>query len=293
MENEVGDTFTLDNYLLSLNEPIDLVYIIGAGHCGSTLLNLCLDMHSEIIGLSEIVTLNKKKSVTGKLSNAMSDDFWGAVARLYFTRTGLSFDQVSFGFNDHSVQNMGKYDANYTNYQALSCVQEVSGKKILADSSKHVGRLEGLLSCPLFNVKIVYLVRDGRAIVNSYYKKYGNLRHGIRKLYRIDREVRRLSSKSEKENWCVVKYEDLTTDTEKVLQKLCAYTGCEFQPEMLMPTIREYKGIGGNRMRNKPISAIKIDTSWKREMTGLRKIITSIAVFGFNLRRGYVGESRA
>jgi hypothetical protein len=38
-----------------------LVYVLGAGHCGSTLLNLLLKGHSQVLGLSEIYLIPQMK----------------------------------------------------------------------------------------------------------------------------------------------------------------------------------------------------------------------------------------
>src|SRR6056297_1886775 len=37
-----------------------LVYVVGVGHCGSTLLSLALDRHPDVFAVSEIIGLNAK-----------------------------------------------------------------------------------------------------------------------------------------------------------------------------------------------------------------------------------------
>jgi hypothetical protein len=63
------------------SDPVDILYVIGPGHCGSTLLNLFLDRHSRVAGVSEIVTLNRNRPGYSGDEDALAVPFWGEVNR--------------------------------------------------------------------------------------------------------------------------------------------------------------------------------------------------------------------
>ena len=65
-----------------MTNPVELIYILGPGHCGSTLLNLCLDKHSSVIGVSEIITLNRKIPGWSGEENILESNFWSNVDNL-------------------------------------------------------------------------------------------------------------------------------------------------------------------------------------------------------------------
>jgi hypothetical protein len=79
------------------------------------------------------------------------------------------------------------YLALQRNRTACSCILNVSGKSIICDSSKDSKRLHVLFESKLFKVRVIYLVRDGRAIVHSYRRKYGSWVLGWFNLTRTDR----------------------------------------------------------------------------------------------------------
>lgn len=67
------------------NEAIGpkIVYVIGAGHCGSTLLSLALDQHSDVISVSEIVGLNARTNGYAGEQDLRQNKFWSCIAETY------------------------------------------------------------------------------------------------------------------------------------------------------------------------------------------------------------------
>ena len=94
------------NYDYEKNKPIDIIYILGAGHCGSTLLSLCLDRHKSVIGLSEIITLNRKSPGWSGSKFVLSDHFWSEVNRDMRERCGERLSEVPFNLR----ASMSSYD---------------------------------------------------------------------------------------------------------------------------------------------------------------------------------------
>lgn len=161
-------------------QPIDVLYILGPGHCGSTLLNLCLDRHSQVLGVSEIVTLNRNQPGYSGGEDALAVPFWDEANRVMRGNGDGSLIEVPFDLR--RVPSSGRSRALFLNEAAARAALSTSGKQIFADASKEPHRLVALLGSPLFRVKVIYLVRDGRAVVHAYRRKYGTGLPGWRKV---------------------------------------------------------------------------------------------------------------
>ncbi len=272
------------NYNQLNNNPIELIYILGAGHCGSTILNLCLDRHTSVFGASEIITLNRKSPGWSGDNNILSQPFWSKVNNVMYKDYGEKLDEVAFNLSASSPSH--KQDIKQ-NKAALESILSVSEKKIICDASKNAKRLDALLASNLFRVHVIYLVRDGRAIVHAYRRKYGSWWPGLFNLISTDRAARRLMNKFGADNWLTVRYEDFASDLKGTLLKICNFTQIKFETEMLYPDTSKFNGIGGNRLIKYPVEGIKLDDAWKTEMPDMVRALTNITVSSFNRRHGY------
>jgi len=272
------------NYNYQKNNPVDLLYILGAGHCGSTLLNLCLDRHSSVFGVSEIISLNQKSPGWSGNKYILTDPFWSKVDRYMHEQYSEKLSKVSFNLKKSTPS----YDlAIKRNKAALDSILKISGKKIICDASKNYNRLNVLLESKLFRVRVIYLVRDGRAIVHAYRRKYGSWWPGLYNLMRTDHASRQLMNKFGSKNWLIVRYEDLATDFEPTLAKICNFAKIKFESQMLYPDTSTYNGLGGNRLINRPIQEIKLDNAWETEMPTMVRSLTTLTVSNYNRRHGY------
>ena len=272
------------NYNYQKNNPVDLLYILGAGHCGSTLLNLCLDRHSSVFGVSEIISLNRKSPGWTGNKYILTDPFWSKVDRYMHEQYSEKLSKVSFNLKKSTPS----YDlAIKRNKVALDSILNVSKKKIICDASKNSKRLNALLESKLFRVRVIYLVRDGRAIVHAYRRKYRSWWPGLFNLIRTDHASRQLMNKFGSKNWLIVRYEDMAADLENTLRKICNFAQIKFETEMLYPDTSNFNGIGGNRLINKPVNKIVLDNAWQTEMSRIARSFTSIVVSKFNRRHGY------
>ena len=272
------------NYDIEKTNPVNIIYILGAGHCGSTLLSLCLDRHSSVIGLSEIITLNRKSPGWSGSKFVLSDKFWSDVNRDMREKYNERLTEVPFNLRKSSSTN---HQALKRNKIALDSILNISGKSIICDSSKDSKRLDVLLGSKLFKVKVIYLVRDGRAIVHSYRRKYGSWIPGWFNLTSTDRAASKLKKKFGENNWLTIRYEDMVTNLESSLNKICNFADINFEASMLKPNTFDFNGLGGNNLLNRPIDNIKLDTAWKTEMPTVVRTFTSVTVASFNRKYGY------
>jgi len=292
-----------------------LLYILGSGHCGSTLLDLLLNGHSQILGLGEITVLKRyiaiangarydvyrssgSPSEKGRLrdwieteSHSLNDPFWQLVKQHYEDASRATLDQIAV--HPPKWKTLRSWPAKdidswaRPNETLLSCLQEVSGAGILTDASKSPHRLYLLQRSGLFNIKVVHLVRDGRAIINSYLRKYGDFGLALRRWVAptvLAFYVRRQFAKA---NWLQVRYEELVTRPEETLNSICVFLGISFERAMLAYRGKPYFGVGGNRMVEGEEERIFLDERWKQTLSYKHRLAFALTGGWLNRLYGY------
>jgi hypothetical protein len=170
-------------------------------------------------------------------------EYWNDRASLPLLRTW--FSQKSFIRQQTSRLMQAAYDP-YCYLMARF------GVRVLIDSSKQTGwikrRARTLRLRPGVRALLVYLVRDGRAVVNAYNRKYPD--RGVQAI------AERWVTKSEQMQACyqqfpdsdrvTVRYEDLATDPEATLKQICAAADLDFKPAMLTYWANDHHLVLGN-----------------------------------------------
>lgn len=263
-----------------------IIYVVGAGHCGSTLLSLALDRHPDVLAVSEISGLNAEiPGWSKKEEDCRQHPFWSRVAMNYQEEFDEDLWSVRFGALSRRRGSPAEWARR--NQNALKSVADTADVSTVVDSSKSPRRLEVLLQESSLDIRVIYLTRDARAITHSYDRKYASLWHGLRKLRRVDRQVRLIKQQYPGVPWLTVRYEDMTSNLERSLKQICSFCGLAFDAEMLRPDTSSFDGIGGNRLRHEPVKAVNTDMSWEREMPAWKKILVSLIVMNYSRRLGF------
>ena len=168
-------------------QDIRIIYIIGAGRSGTTLLDIILGNTSNIFSAGE---LNRFASLNGNpplARNKEVEQFWKEVKEGLEKENIKDLDlykQISREFEFHtSIFNTGfskkrKQLFNvYADYQKkmfsniAKLVLQYYNKTIISDSSKYPMR--GLLLSKIFgsNISFIYIKRNPQAVVESFQKK--------------------------------------------------------------------------------------------------------------------------
>jgi hypothetical protein len=69
-----------------------VIFILGSGHCGSTLLDLILDSHSKVFSVGEIGDLRKQK--IGTCGKELKNVFFGVKLLKIFKILVLKFTEI-------------------------------------------------------------------------------------------------------------------------------------------------------------------------------------------------------
>lgn len=166
---------------------------------------------------------------------------------------------------------------------------EATGARWIVDSSKVALRLKYLLRNPAFNVKVIHLIRDGRAVALTYTDPAeladaadptlrGGGSGGDRRDERLDiaaaaREWRRSNEAAEavlarlpRPQWRQVRYEQYCADPAGTLSGLFEFLGVD--PVAAKTDFRAVEHhVLGNGMRLDSASEVRLDERWKASLS--------------------------
>jgi hypothetical protein len=265
-------------------KQIKIVYILGSGHCGSTLLNNLLDAHKDIIGLGEVSMLDfrNEQSDSWKKSRGASIKKLKGIVNF---NLGHPCDwKELLSWDAHSLK---KWRTN--NRLFFELVATCSKAKIIVDASKNAKRLF-LLGKSGFDVKVINMIRDGRAVVNSYVRREKGFKAFKRGIYYWKLRnndsffVKRFFAKRD---WIDLRYEDFVLSPINALKSVCKLIGVEFNKRMLKIN-ENNKLVYGNKWEYlKSHDSIVLDERWKREFPLYYRILFAVVAGSLNRKLGY------
>jgi hypothetical protein len=107
--------------------------------------------------------------------------------------------------------------------------EKINKKNICEKTPKHVYKIDEMYRY-VKNPKIIVMVRDGRDVVASLFKRYGSFDKAISR-WVCDNFA--WIEHPNRENFCVVKYEDFVSDPGSTIKKICDYIGIEYYEGVL------------------------------------------------------------
>lgn len=324
-------------------EKPTVVYLLAASHSGSTLLALLLASHPEICTTGELKAAsfgdpNRYRCSCG--TPIRQCPFWADVTRSMASR-GCQFDITHATTNlDVDATPLEKRllrplvrgramealrDAALTclpswhrhlaqfhqsNEELVRALAERTGARMVVDSSKVGIRLKYLLRNPGLDVRIVRLVRDGRAVALTYTDSdqyadasVAHLRRGgsgdgrprdhltlgeaAHEWRRSNEEADSLLSTLDPSRHRTVTYEDLCSNPQAVLSSLWTFLGVE--PVSIDNGWRgRSRHIIGNGMRFDSTEEIRLDERWKTALDASALALFNAEAGALNRRFGYV-----
>jgi hypothetical protein len=309
---------------LSSSGP-DVLFVGGFGRSGSTLLERSVGELADACALGELVHLWErglgKNELCGCGRPFRECPFWAEVGQIAFggwenfdTARALELKNAvdrnrmlprlllswRFGkFRKEVADYVGLYDAIY------AAAAQVSGAKVVVDSSKHASLALCLRRASKSRLKIVHVVRDSPAVVYSWTKvvarpeaaddvmaRYTPLRAAMWwNVYNLMFTAIRLTRISMRR----VRYEDFVSAPLATVRGIAAWAGSDSDPADYLSDEAIQLGAGhtvaGNPMRFKQGEiAIRRDQEWASAMSpGLQRRVR-LWTLPFRWRYGYLGR---
>ena len=322
---------------------VSLVYILAASHSGSTLLSLLLGAHPEVCTVGELKATNfgdPQRYLCSCGERIRSCAFWKAIKE-EMAKQGIDFDITNSGTNFHAVnspyckrllaplhrgpllermrdlalwlsplwrRHLDRVQRR--NHLLMKSVLRTTGKEVLVDSSKIGLRLKYLLRNPDLDIKVIWLVRDGRAVTLTYMEpalyadaKDPRLRDGgtggtrerekrsihraVHEWVRSNEEAATIVRTMPKDKWIRIRYEDYCKDPEAKLKRLFEFIGVD-AGKWPWPEIKTYEHhIIGNGMRLDWDGSVRLDERWKDALTSKDLAIFDKIAGSMNRKLGY------
>ncbi|MGJ8581480.1 MAG: sulfotransferase [Psychromonas sp.] len=299
------------------NKKQQLVYLAAASHSGSTMTAMLLGAHPDLCSVGELkaANLGHKDSYLCSCKTLVSEcDFWQGVtqkmaakgqhfcisdaktdiktgATPYVSRLLKPLVRSPFmelvrdtllscsPFWQKQLPFLQKRNADYAR-----SIAEQAGVDIVVDSSKIGIRLKYLLKNPDLDVKVIWVVRDGRGVSLAYkdpsefadakdpklrgggagktQEQGRGIQVGAHEWVRCNQETEAVLATMSKHNWIQVHYEDICNNTEETLDTLFNFIGVDPNKKRLdFKTVEHH--VVGNGMRLDDSEVIELDDRWK------------------------------
>lgn len=198
---------------------------------------------------------------------------------------------------------------NGRNLALIESLLEVTGAGVIIDSSKVALRLKYLLKIPDLDVRVIRVIRDGRAVSLTYTDEWnfadsfdpamrsggsGNRRppqrnsmaEAARAWRRNNESCDALVATLPPDQWTEVRYEDLCADPAAALRKLSSFL--HLKPERVILDFRTVaQHVIGNGMRMDPTTDITLDERWRDNLSNSDLDIFDEMAGDLNRRYGY------
>lgn len=299
-----------------------VLYIAGHGRSGSTLLGVLLGGHPAIVGMGEAhrltLDVDERRCADGRLPE--DHDFWRPVIAAVCARAGVPVGEWKERLPTSAPRASGPtrrlLDAELvaaagplaewvravpplSRYRAaidhsLAFMDEAArqaGASWVVDASKNPARMKALWLERPQAVRVVHLVRDGRAVASSNRRREGTpVEASLRRWVAENAKVRVALATVPATQRRVLHYEDLCADPGAVLADLAAWLGLDDDPGMLDPPPERHVQVSANewlyRAPDEPVR-IALDDGWRATWRAADEA-TALAVAGRALRReGY------
>jgi len=305
-----------------------IVYITGAGHIGSTILDIVLGNHPNIQGVGEVSKIHRSGWMAGSKRRCACGApvaeccFWPKV-REHWARDTASDDiaryvhlqglferhrdawprllssrrRPSFEFREYQRKTEALYEA----------IVAVSGKRIVVDSSLTSRRAYALTQNPGIDLSLIHLVRDGRGVIWSL-KKPG--KKTLTKVYEPApswRTTKYWITANLQSAWVLrrvpeqkrllLRYEDFVTNPAEALGRIGALLGEDLTPvaERLAHKDGIFAGhtVGGSSVRMSKSIQLRADFAWHEQLPEKDRRIFWLLAGWLAQRYGYAQQPLA
>lgn len=325
-------------------QQIDYVYILSASHSGSTLLALLTNSHPDVVSIGELAS-GGLNCIDGYLCSCgqpiVQCSFWRRVRHDMITRYpafrmdswGTSIGSVSGviarrclrsglrgrvfeAIRDTVLHLCPSWRRHWPETQErcvamVKVVLRIANARVLVDSSKVAHSLKFMARIPSLRVKVICLVRDGRAVALTYMDQdnFADASDPLMRrggggpgapptasplpMYRAAddwlhcmRSAEYLLAGLPPDRWMRVRYEDLCRSPDAVMERVLSFIGVE--PARRIQDFRSVEHhVVGNGMRLDSTSEIRLDERWRSVLTKDDLAIFDRVAGAMNRRYGY------
>lgn len=261
---------------------MEIIYIIGAGRSGTTLLDILLGNQPEVFSAGELNRFLKRNGVPHSARDKEVADFWSDVRNSVgllseqLKKTAEKLEYHSGFFFKYVVERKQMKAYETFNQQLFAAIDERSGGcSVIVDSSKYPMRAKHLSKIFKDKISFVYLQRNPSDVVNSFSKK--DVEQPAKSafsahvyLFVVNVLARYVLYGLKKSHRCsTISYDQLVSEPEKLFNQLSEDLNVDLSHVLSKLSSREKFKVGmlfdGNRLRSKPEVELKLKGKDKKE----------------------------
>lgn len=285
------------------NEKINIVCLLSNWYSGATLLSILLNNHKQITCNGESFPWGGEKLIDYVCSCGNIVDqckFYQTTCSAMWSKKEKRWNRDLFRILPHISRNnlANKFLNGVTHFRTMRngvirFVPSYSNKVesflqthinfmqnalifdnslVYIDGIKNVRRAELFADSEKISLKIIYLVRDGRGFCSSWLKNRDkspeiHIDTAIDKWIEYNSLVKDFSNHYPKTPILTVRYEDLCTDVNSTISKICQFSGVEYDKNLHSFNPSTPYHVLGNRMRRTFSGKVEEDKSWESRLT--------------------------
>ena len=214
-----------------MSEVKKLAYICSSGHSGSTLLSIILGNCAGLASLGEISqTVKRMHSQVKPCTCGMAPcPVWGPILK--------------------QVDGLPAQDEERRHLTAVQALVDSMPDKLVVDSSKTLAALKLIRERLKYDVYVIHLLRDGRAVAWSNWKKDRDIFEAATSWQKGNAGIEKYLSHMPADRHMRVRYEDLVVEPEAVLRRVLAFLGQDASGLSVSLNASRQHHLRGNRMR--------------------------------------------
>ena len=280
-----------------------VLYIAGAGHSGSSLMDVVLGGHPETISTGEVhrVSITPETRECSCHETVANCVFWSQALDGLKTRISqrsitswTDFSLTAFqGRPSGCLERLGEVisraalvygkapvvagaakavpaarreiEAAARSWTAFDSMAEQFGVRVIIDSTKTPARMCALRFHRPDDVYVLHLVRDGRAVAASDMRRTGAAARAAAKAWASANRKAELSTRNIRpKRLKTMRYEDFCDDPSSSATRIFEWLGLTPTGHVDLPSVGDYHAIPGNPMLLSGIDAIRKDEGWRR-----------------------------
>ncbi|PCI58027.1 MAG: hypothetical protein COB45_01730 [Gammaproteobacteria bacterium] len=283
---------------------VKIIYLMGAGRSGTTALATFLNASENVTCLGELhqlpqyITENSACSCGQPLSEC---DFWSNYRETLKPFISTEYSREQQVLESHrsvikylkSTFSASKLNYHKANADLLTEVKCNTGNAIL-DSAKYVGRALALFSNDKFDVRVIYMTRDPRGVVESFAKKVQTSRSMFSAClyYNAINFLAEFACRTIlRRRYLKVRYEDLLNEPINTFNNIGQFADIDVNDIISKIEHKETFAIGhivgGNRMKTAGAIEFRKTDNWPSKISHVKRLAVYGLTLPFNLLNRY------
>jgi len=290
-------------------ETIPIIYIMGYGRSGSTVLDAVLGNHPRIFSTGELVNLPGAGWIQNQFCSCHQRvrecRLWSAVFDEWIANNGgisvqayhdIQHRLFRFRHWPRLLAQLRQKSSMFLAYETATlalfrAIRRVSGRSIIVDSSKYATRALALSHMRGIDLKLIHLVRDIRGVAWSLRKTYlKNEGAGLQcdfhsmpawktsLLWMLSNlEAHHVRQRLGAVNSRLIHYEDFVSEPETVLSSIGMMVETDFFDQARMirsgASFSPEHLVAGNRLRMNKSLKLTLDSEWKAKLPDKDRLV--------------------